>query len=121
MTGCFSLFLYLVCATLDSSDELQLQFEKGDTEAKSSARCAVAFVQFSESPPRARAPYLFGEWIIWVWWHPSGNVENHFHSRGSIVGGGLSCAAIALEATHEPTVRREVHLRQVTKRKENQG
>lgn len=42
-------------------------------------------------------------------------MENHFHSRGSIVWGSLPSAAVALQAAHEATVGGEIHLGRVSR------
>jgi len=55
--------------------------------------------------------YLFGEAVIRIRWHASGDVEDGFHGGRSVVRSRETRAAIPLEATHKATVRGQVHLR----------
>lgn len=54
--------------------------------------------------------YLFGEAVIRVRWHTSGDVEDSFHGGGSVVRSCQTRAPIPLEATHKATVCGQVHL-----------
>lgn len=56
--------------------------------------------------------YLFGDGVIWVRRHASGHVEDDLHVGGSVVRRCGSCAAIPLQTTHKPTVRRQIHLKE---------
>lgn len=55
--------------------------------------------------------YLFGDAVIGVRWHARGDVENDFHSGGSIVRSCKACAAIPLKASHKATMCGQVHLK----------
>lgn len=56
--------------------------------------------------------YLFGDAVIRVRWHARGDVENDFHSGGSIVWSCKACAAIPLKASHEAAMCGQVHLKE---------
>lgn len=55
--------------------------------------------------------YLFGEAVIRIRWHTCRDMEDGFHSGGSIVRSCYTCAAVPLEATHESTVCGQIHLK----------